>query len=68
MASGTWFGETSRQSQAKPVKQQHTGNFTKPRTRSHTLLSKSAATGIGDLSELPEEVCRHGNRDKDFIR
>ena len=25
MASGTWFGETSRQSQAKLVKQQHTG-------------------------------------------
>ena len=25
MASGTWFGETSRQSQAEPVKQQHTG-------------------------------------------
>ena len=24
-ASGTWFGETSRQSQAEPVKQQHTG-------------------------------------------
>ena len=24
MASGTWFGETSRQSQAEPVKQQHT--------------------------------------------
>ena len=24
-ASGTWFGETSRQSQADPVKQQHTG-------------------------------------------
>ena len=24
-ASGTWFGETPRQSQAKPVKQQHTG-------------------------------------------
>ena len=23
-ASGTWFGETPRQSQAKPVKQQHT--------------------------------------------
>ena len=25
MASGTWFGETSRQSQAELVKQQHTG-------------------------------------------
>ena len=25
MASGTWFSETSRQSQAEPVKQQHTG-------------------------------------------
>ena len=25
MASGTWLGESSRQSQAKPVKQQHTG-------------------------------------------
>ena len=25
MASGTWFGETPGQSQAKPVKQQHTG-------------------------------------------
>ena len=24
-ARRTWFGETSRQSQAKPVKQQHTG-------------------------------------------
>ena len=24
-ASGTWFGETPRQSQAEPVKQQHTG-------------------------------------------
>ena len=23
MASGAWFGETSRQSQAEPVKQQH---------------------------------------------
>ena len=25
MAFGTWFGETSRQSQAEPVKQQQTG-------------------------------------------
>ena len=25
MASGTWFGETSRQSQAETFKQQHTG-------------------------------------------
>ena len=36
MASGKWFGETSRQSQAKPVKQQAHRNFTKPRTRSRT--------------------------------
>ena len=36
MASSTWFGETSRQSQAEPAKQQHTG--ISPRTRSRTLL------------------------------
>ena len=55
-ASGTWFGETSRQSQAKPVKARAHWNFTKPRTRSHTLLTRKNKMDKGSL--LPVHYAR----------
>ena len=46
-ASGTWFGETSRQSQAEPVKQQHTGISPNhvPEAVRHCSEAQTAETG-----------------------
>ena len=51
MASGTWFGETSRQSQAEPVKQQHTGI-------SPNHVPEAVPYWLGRIKWIREACCR----------